>query len=74
MNPDLPDPYHTMALVHEAKGEHKKAFDFSMLAAHLTPKVRTTRFHTIQWNVQPEYSIVYKNRQCQRITYYITRP
>ena len=38
MAPTVPDPYHTLALVHEAMGNTKKAFSFSMLGAHLTPK------------------------------------
>ena len=36
--PNLPDPYHTLGLLHEAVGNAKKALDFYMIAAHLTPK------------------------------------
>ncbi|PSC75147.1 general transcription factor 3C polypeptide 3 isoform X1 [Micractinium conductrix] len=36
--PNLPDPYHTLGLLHEATAEVKKALDFYMIAAHLTPK------------------------------------
>jgi general transcription factor 3C polypeptide 3 (transcription factor C subunit 4) len=37
--PNLPDPYHTLGLLHEAVGNTKKALDFYMIAAHITPKV-----------------------------------
>lgn len=37
--PNLPDPYHTLGLLHEAVGNAKKALDFYMIAAHITPKV-----------------------------------
>ncbi|GAB4822338.1 hypothetical protein N2152v2_009384 [Parachlorella kessleri] len=36
--PNLPDPYHTLGLLHEAVGNAKKALDFYMIAAHITPK------------------------------------
>ncbi|KAK7819000.1 general transcription factor 3c polypeptide 3, partial [Quercus suber] len=36
--PNLPDPYHTLGLVHNRLGEDKKASNFYMIAAHLTPK------------------------------------
>ncbi|EFN59685.1 hypothetical protein CHLNCDRAFT_133218 [Chlorella variabilis] len=36
--PNLPDPYHTLGLLHEAVGDVKKSLDFYMIAAHLTPK------------------------------------
>lgn len=37
--PNLADPYHTLGLLHEAMGSGRKALDFYMIAAHLTPKV-----------------------------------
>lgn len=37
--PNLGDPYHTLGLLHEAMGNNRKALDFHMIAAHLTPKV-----------------------------------
>lgn len=43
INPMMPDAYHTMALVYEALDDPKKAFNFSLLAAHLTPKVSVSR-------------------------------
>ncbi|KAK7825405.1 general transcription factor 3c polypeptide 3, partial [Quercus suber] len=36
--PNLPDPYHTLGLVHNQLGEDKKALNFYMIAAQLTPK------------------------------------
>lgn len=36
--PNLPDPYHTLGLLHEASSDWKKALDFYMIAAHLTPR------------------------------------
>ncbi len=39
LSPNLPDPYHTLGLLHEAVGNAKKALDFYMIAAHITPKV-----------------------------------
>lgn len=37
--PNLAAPYHTLGLLHEAMGSGRKALDFYMIAAHLTPKV-----------------------------------
>ena len=39
--PNFADPFHTLGLVHEADGNVRRALDFYMIAAHLTPKVRT---------------------------------
>lgn len=36
--PNLPDPYHTLGLVHNALGDDTKASNFYMIAAHLKPK------------------------------------
>ncbi|KAH7427586.1 hypothetical protein KP509_10G050600 [Ceratopteris richardii] len=35
--PNMPDPYHTLGLVHYSMGNRKKAINFYMLAAHLKP-------------------------------------
>ena len=40
--PNLPDPYHTLGLLYEAAGDPRKALDFYMIAAHMTPKVYST--------------------------------
>lgn len=36
--PNLADPYHVLGVLHETVGNSKKALDFFMIAAHLTPK------------------------------------
>lgn len=36
--PNLPDPYHTLGLLHEASNNPRKALDFYMIAVHLTPR------------------------------------
>ncbi|EFJ49086.1 hypothetical protein VOLCADRAFT_90359 [Volvox carteri f. nagariensis] len=36
--PNVSDPYHTLGLLHEANGQPRKALDFFMIAAHLSPK------------------------------------
>ena len=34
----MPDPYHTLGLIYNAMGDKKKATNFYMIAARLTPK------------------------------------
>jgi general transcription factor 3C polypeptide 3 (transcription factor C subunit 4) len=36
--PNVADSYHTLGLCHEALGDRRKALNFYMIAAHLTPK------------------------------------
>lgn len=36
--PNVADSYHTLGLLYDAKGDRKKALNFYMIAAHLTPK------------------------------------
>jgi general transcription factor 3C polypeptide 3 (transcription factor C subunit 4) len=36
--PHAPDIYHTLAEVHEAAGDPRRALDFLMLAVHMAPK------------------------------------
>ena len=36
--PNFSDPFHTLGLVHEAAGNPRKALDFFMIAAHMSPK------------------------------------
>ncbi|XP_068658624.1 uncharacterized protein [Aristolochia californica] len=38
LSPNLPDPYHTLGLIYNALGDRKKALNFYMIAAHLSPK------------------------------------
>ena len=44
MAPDIPDSYHTFGLVSEAMGDRRRALNFYMIAAHLTPNDQ------VQWN------------------------
>ncbi|GFR52663.1 hypothetical protein Agub_g15257, partial [Astrephomene gubernaculifera] len=37
-HPNVSDPYHTLGLLHEAIGQPRKALDFFMIAAHLSPR------------------------------------
>lgn len=37
--PNTSDPFHTLGLIYEAQGDARRALDFYMIAAHLTPKV-----------------------------------
>ncbi|KAL6047686.1 General transcription factor 3C polypeptide 3 [Balamuthia mandrillaris] len=39
--PNVSDPYHTLGLIHEDMQDRKKALEFYMIAAHLTPKDAT---------------------------------
>jgi tetratricopeptide (TPR) repeat protein len=36
--PNVADSYHTLGLLYDAKGDRKRALNFYMIAAHLTPK------------------------------------
>ncbi|KAH9781975.1 general transcription factor 3c polypeptide 3 [Citrus sinensis] len=38
LSPNLPETYNTLGLAHSALGNHKSAFDFYVIAAHLSPK------------------------------------
>jgi general transcription factor 3C polypeptide 3 (transcription factor C subunit 4) len=38
LEPNLPDSYHTLGLVHGAIGDHENEMGFYMITAHLTPK------------------------------------
>lgn len=38
LSPNLPDSYHRLGLIYSQMGDKKRALDFYMLAAHLTPK------------------------------------
>ena len=39
--PNMPDAYHTLGMLHEAENDPLKAINLYMIAAHLTPRVRT---------------------------------
>ena len=36
--PNIADPFHTLGLIYEGEGNPRRALDFFMIAAHLTPK------------------------------------
>jgi tetratricopeptide (TPR) repeat protein len=36
--PNNPDPYQTLGMIYEELGNERKALDFLMIAAHLSPK------------------------------------
>ena len=38
LSPNTPDPWHTLATIHEELGDERKALDFLMIAVQLTPK------------------------------------
>ncbi|GFY99697.1 hypothetical protein Acr_13g0010970 [Actinidia rufa] len=50
--PNLPDPYHTLGLVYNAVGNKKKALNFYMLAAHLTPKDPSLWKLLVTWSIE----------------------
>ena len=37
--PNFADAYYTLGALHEAEGDARKALDFLMIAAHMSPKV-----------------------------------
>ncbi len=49
--PNLPDPYHTLGLVQKALGDDKKASNFYMIAAHLTPKDSSLWRQLFTWSM-----------------------
>lgn len=50
--PNLPDPYHTLGLVHEALGDYKKASHCCMIAARLKPKDPTLWKPLFTWSIE----------------------
>ncbi|XP_077231618.1 tetratricopeptide repeat (TPR)-containing protein [Tasmannia lanceolata] len=50
--PNLPDPYHTLGLVYNAIGDKKKALNFYMIAAHLTPKDPSLWKLLVTWSIE----------------------
>uniref|UniRef100_A0A2N9IDX6 Uncharacterized protein n=1 Tax=Fagus sylvatica TaxID=28930 RepID=A0A2N9IDX6_FAGSY len=50
--PNLPDPYHTLGLVQKALGDDKKASNFYMIAAHLTPKDSSLWRQLFTWSIE----------------------
>ncbi|KAI4356966.1 hypothetical protein L6164_000943 [Bauhinia variegata] len=52
--PNLPESYHTLGLVHKSLGDYKKAMDFYMIAAHLTPKDSSLWKLLFTWSIEQE--------------------
>ncbi|KAJ7961663.1 General transcription factor 3C polypeptide 3 [Quillaja saponaria] len=50
--PNLPDSYHTLGLVHKSLGDNRKAMDFYMIAAHLTPKDSSFWKLLFSWSIE----------------------
>lgn len=50
--PNLPDAYHTFGLVYNAFGDKKRALNFYMLAAHLTPKDSSLWKLLVTWSIE----------------------
>ncbi|KAG2713980.1 hypothetical protein I3760_03G004500 [Carya illinoinensis] len=50
--PNLPDPYHTLGLVHNALGDEKKASNFYMISAHLKPKNSSLWKRLLTWSIE----------------------
>ncbi|KAJ8557801.1 hypothetical protein K7X08_004567 [Anisodus acutangulus] len=52
LSPNLPDPYHTLGLVYNAMGDKKRAMNFYMLAAHLSPKDASLWKLLVAWSIE----------------------
>ncbi|XP_042494489.1 general transcription factor 3C polypeptide 3 isoform X2 [Macadamia integrifolia] len=50
--PNLPDSYHTLGLVYNAIGDKKKALNFYMISAHLTPKDPSLWKLLFTWSIE----------------------
>ncbi|KAI8569545.1 hypothetical protein RHMOL_Rhmol02G0286800 [Rhododendron molle] len=50
--PNFPDPYHTLGLIYRKIGDKKKALNFYMLAAHLTPKDSSLWKLLVTWSIE----------------------
>ncbi|XP_055832295.1 uncharacterized protein LOC129901198 isoform X2 [Solanum dulcamara] len=52
LSPNLPDPYHTLGLIYDAMGDKKRAMNFYMLAAHLSPKDASLWNLLVAWSTE----------------------
>ncbi|EHA8590046.1 putative general transcription factor 3C polypeptide 3 [Cocos nucifera] len=50
--PNLPDAYYVLGLIYDAKGDKKKALNFHMIAAHLTPKDPSLWKKLVAWSIE----------------------
>ena len=49
--PNLPDAYYILGLIYDAMGNRKKALNFHMIAAHLSPKDPALWRKLIAWSM-----------------------
>lgn len=49
--PNLSDPYHTLGLIYNEMGDKKRALNFYMIAAHLTPKDASLWKLLVTWSM-----------------------
>ncbi|CAI9112914.1 OLC1v1013423C1 [Oldenlandia corymbosa var. corymbosa] len=52
VSPNLPDPYHRLGLIYSEMGDKKRAMDFYMIAAHLTPKDASLWKLLVSWSME----------------------
>ncbi|KAL3694342.1 hypothetical protein R1sor_007993 [Riccia sorocarpa] len=52
ISPNVPDSYHTLGLLYDAMGDRKKALNFYMIAAHLTPKDSVLWKRLASWSME----------------------
>ncbi|KAL2539019.1 tetratricopeptide repeat (TPR)-containing protein [Forsythia ovata] len=52
--PNLSDPYHTLGLIYNEMGDKKRALNFYMIAAHLTPKDASLWKPLITWSIEQD--------------------
>ncbi|BBN06711.1 general transcription factor 3C polypeptide 3 (transcription factor C subunit 4) [Marchantia polymorpha subsp. ruderalis] len=50
--PNVPDSYHTLGLLYDAMSDRKKALNFYMIAAHLTPKDSVLWKRLASWSME----------------------
>ncbi|KAH7658015.1 RNA polymerase III transcription factor TFIIIC protein, partial [Dioscorea alata] len=50
--PNLPDAYYILGLIYDAMGNRKKALNFHMIAAHLSPKDPALWRKLIAWSIE----------------------
>ncbi|CAA3015048.1 general transcription factor 3C polypeptide 3 isoform X1 [Olea europaea subsp. europaea] len=50
--PNLSDPYHTLGLIYNEMGDKKRALNFYMIAAHLTPKDASLWKLLVTWSIE----------------------
>lgn len=52
LSPNLPDPYHRLGLIYSEMGDKKRALNFYMIAAHLTPKDASLWKLLVTWSIE----------------------